>query len=296
MANIPAAPENVQGQTNQKAEDEPANVIVEVITEKEVEKAQQEYEFDKEKDEQYKLEYEQLVESEKTHLRWKQTAINVSVLVVLTLANVLKGSRAGPSIAGIQACSAGYWLFLCTFLVYAMCITAYSVKQLQHEQFLKIRYGNGLVKSDIPMEGKNLVKLMTFSLVGGWVSGAFGLGGGAIFNPLLLSFGVPPKVASATGMYMIIFATTATTVQYSINKMVVFSYGLWMSLWCILGTVAGMKLLDKLMEKYKRQSPLVFLLLSIFVLSTLGVLYFGIIAMDYQAENIYEWGSICKVK
>lgn len=132
--------------------------------------------------------------------------------MVLTLANVLKGSKAGPSIIGVKACSGGYWGSLSIFLVYAVIITFYSVKQLQHEQFLKIRYGNGLIKSDIPMEGRNLVMLMTFSLVGGWVSGAFGLGGGAIFNPLLLSFGVPPKVASATGMYMIIFATTATTV------------------------------------------------------------------------------------
>lgn len=62
------------------------------------------------------------------------------------------------------------------------------------------------------MKGKNLVKLMFFSLMGGWVSGAFGLGGGAVFNPLLLSFGVPPKVSSATGMYMIIFATFASTI------------------------------------------------------------------------------------
>lgn len=93
-----------------------------------------------------------------------------------------------------------------------MCVTIYSIKNMKHEQFLKKRYGDGLIASDIEMKGRNLAKLMTFSLVGGWVSGAFGLGGGAIFNPLLLSFGVPPKVSSATGMYMIIFATMATTI------------------------------------------------------------------------------------
>jgi uncharacterized membrane protein YfcA len=42
-----------------------------------------------------------LVEQEKTHKRWKSVAINVSVFLVLTVANVLKGSKAGPSIIGI---------------------------------------------------------------------------------------------------------------------------------------------------------------------------------------------------
>ena len=51
------------------------------------------------------------------------------------------------------------------------------------------------------------------------MSGALGLGGGSIFNPLLLSMGVPPKVASATGMYMIIFSTGASTVTYVLNDM-----------------------------------------------------------------------------
>lgn len=48
--------------------------------------------------------------------------------------------------------------------------------------------------------------------MGGWISGAIGLGGGMIFNPLLMSMGVPPKVATSSGMYMIIFASGATTV------------------------------------------------------------------------------------
>ena len=141
---------------------------------------------------------------------------------------------------------------LLVFLIYAIFITYGSIKRMQHEQFLKIRYGNGLISSDIEMKGRNLVKLMSFSLVGGWVSGAFGLGGGAIFNPLLLSFGVPPKVSSATGMYMIIYATGATTIQYALNNMVVFDYGLWMSLWCVLGTIIGMKTLERVMKKINR--------------------------------------------
>jgi len=102
------------------------------------------------------------------------------------------------------------------------------------------------------MKGKNLIKLVGFSFFGGWVSGALGLGGGAIFNPLLLSMGVPPKVASATGMYMIIFSTGASTISYLMNGTLDISYGSWIGLFCVIGTLAGMQALEKLMKKFDR--------------------------------------------
>ena len=117
---------------------------------------------------------------------------------------------------------------------------------------------------------------MVFSFVGGWVSGALGLGGGSIFNPLLLSMGVPPKVASATGMYMIIFSTGASTLTYLLAGMLEVSYGLWVGSFCIIGTVVGMLILKNLMNKLNRQSPLVILLSFILGISAISVPIFGL--------------------
>jgi uncharacterized membrane protein YfcA len=88
-----------------------------------------------------------------------------------------------------------------------------------------------------------LRKLLYFSFLGGWVSGALGLGGGSIFNPLLLSLGCPPKVASSTGMYMIIFSTGASTVAYIVSGLLEIEYAGWIGGWCIVGTIIGMILL-----------------------------------------------------
>ena len=52
---------------------------------------------------------------------------------------------------------------------------------------------------------------MDHSLEFGGMVGAFGLGGGVVFNPLLLGLGVLPQVTTATAMYMILFGTTAST-------------------------------------------------------------------------------------
>jgi uncharacterized membrane protein YfcA len=77
-----------------------------------------------------------------------------------------------------------------------------------------MRVGRGLVPSDIRYNGSQLVYLVIFSLLGGWVSGALGLGGGTIFNPMMITLGVPPLVATSTAVYMIIYSSAASTVIY----------------------------------------------------------------------------------
>ena len=106
-----------------------------------------------------------------------------------------------------------------------------------------------MTESEIPLSGYPLFKLLFFSFTGGMISGSLGQGGGSIFNPLLLSFGIPPQVSSATGMYMIIFSTGASTMTYILNDLLNVSYGLWAGLFCIMGSIIGMNLLEIWMRR-----------------------------------------------
>ena len=63
---------------------------------------------------------------------------------------------------------------------------------------------------EIVYSGKNLQKILFFAFVGGMVN-AFGLGGGVIFNPMFIEMGLCPQVVTATGMYMILFSASSTT-------------------------------------------------------------------------------------
>lgn len=169
-------------------------------------------------------------------------------------------------------------------------LSIYAVKTVQYEQNLKIKYGGGLARSDVVLKGDTMFKLLIFSFVGGWVSGALGLGGGSIFNPLLLSMGVPPKVASATGMYMIIFSTGASTMTYILNDMLEISYGAWVGSFCVLGTLIGMGALNFVMAKLGRQSPLVMLLSFILGISAISVPVFG---LQQLPPNPWEFKNLC---
>jgi uncharacterized membrane protein YfcA len=68
----------------------------------------------------------------------------------------------------------------------------------------------------------------------------------------LLSLNVPPKVASASGMYMIIFSTGASTMTYVINDMLNLNYGVLVGASCLLGTFIGMNFLDIIMKRMNR--------------------------------------------
>lgn len=172
-------------------------------------------------------------------------------------------------------------------------MTIYSVKLLKYEQNMKIKYGAGLCPSDIKIEG-NMVKLVSLSFLGGWVAGALGLGGGCIFNPLLLSMGARPTVASASGMYMITFSTAASTFCFIIAEMLDIYYALWVGGFCMLGTILGMAALDLVMSKMGRQSPLVFLLCFVFFISVVAIPIFGANELAGKtSEELWRFGSIC---
>lgn len=135
--------------------------------------------------------------------------------------------------------------------------------------------GYGIGKNDIQFRNEVLIKLVVFATAGGWVSGALGLGGGAIFNPLLLSMGVPPSVSSSTGMYMIMFSTAGSSLTYMLFGTLNIQYGLWIGVWCAAASILGLFILKKVMKKLDRQSPVVFLLVFILGLSALLVPIFA---------------------
>jgi uncharacterized membrane protein YfcA len=109
-----------------------------------------------------------------------------------------------------------------------------------------------MAPSDLKLEILILLKLMTFAFLGGFMSGALGLGGGAIFNPLLLSLGVLPSVASATGMYMILFSSSSSSFIYIVHKMLNVQFSLWLGFWCSSGSVLGLYILNKIIKRFDR--------------------------------------------
>lgn len=121
------------------------------------------------------------------------------------------------SIIGIPKCSAEEYVVMIIFVLICVGFTVLAVHINNKEQLLKEKYNINFVESDIRLRGRNLAKVLLIGFFGGWVAGALGLGGGAIFNPALLALGVPPVVSSATGMYLVSFSKIASCFVYALN-------------------------------------------------------------------------------
>ena len=124
-----------------------------------------------------------------------------------------------------------------------------------------------MVESDIIFNATEITKLLLLGFFGGFLAGAFGLGGGVIFNPILLTMGLPPQVAGACSLFLVCFSKIASTVVYVLNNALNIYYALWVGLWASLGGFAGSFVLIAYIKFGGRQSFIVWMLVFEFCLA-----------------------------
>ena len=136
----------------------------------------------------------------------------------------------------VTRCSFFDWLAVFIYVNLIILLILISVKLYRYEYNLKVKYGGiGLCDSDIVLDKYNLRKLLCLGFFGGFIAGAFGLGGGVVFSPILLSLGMPPRVSSSTGSYLITFSKISSCLIYAIAGKFVWDYAIWISFWSVLG-------------------------------------------------------------
>jgi len=174
----------------------------------------------------------------------------LTTVVLSLVVNFIRGTKSQPG--QVKRCSEIDIAILVFFFALMVSLSLLGVSINRREQALKLKVGRGLVPSDIRYRGSQLALLLLFALCGGWVSGAIGVGGSSIFNPLMISMGVPPLVATSTAMYMVLYSSTASTVIYFSYGALDLPFAAWISLWSSLGVLIGASLFDRLFKKYKR--------------------------------------------
>eukprot|EP00347_Sterkiella_histriomuscorum_P009932 403339320 len=240
---------------------------------------------------------ERILEKEKGHKQWDKHLTCLLIFSLLVSTNLLRGNKSLDSIIGIERCSLLDWMVLFTFYILCSSITFLGIRRVRKEQILKEKYKRGLADCDIRLTPRNTLRLQIFSFVGGWISGALGLGGGAIFNPILIGLGTPPAVATATSMYMISFSSAGSTATYIIYGLINLPFSIWVGVIGCFGATGGLALFNVVTKKYNRQSFIVFVLAGVMGASALLVPIFGgldLMKLIDRGEDIFKMNSICK--
>ncbi len=73
-------------------------------------------------------------------------------------------------------------------------------------------------------------------------------------------------------------------------------YGMWLAFWCALGTIVGLTLINKLIERLGRPSILVFILMGILVLGAIATIIEESLKISHEIkenESVWEIKGIC---
>lgn len=132
--------------------------------------------------------------------------------------------------------------------------------------------------------------LVSASLFCGALASALGIGGGVLYNPLLLSIGVNPQVASASGMYILFYNTLATVLQLVIANRLYILWALFLGVFVMCFSVIGITVVMRQVKKTGRQSVLVMLLAGLIGISAVVIPVF---AFMMKPPGLWSFGRVC---
>jgi uncharacterized membrane protein YfcA len=216
--------------------------------------------------------------------------------LVLLLITLLKGSEHYTSIAGIKSCSPLYWGVYLSYIPISIVITIITGRIVCDEYNYRLTIGYPYHSSDVKWNRDILVKYPLYALFTGLLSGLLGIGGGLILGPLLLELGIHPLVSTATSNFLVVFISSSTSLQYSIMGMMNFNYGSVCIVLSTIGSYIGTLLIQKYLERTKRNSILVFTLAAVLGISTIFIPGHTVIQMKNQMQNgidIWDFKSPC---
>ena len=144
-------------------------------------------------------------------------------------------------------------------------------QRFEQKRSLAYRFADG-----DPLWTLHNVRLYSFvALFVGMGAGALGIAAGTLLSPLLLAAGMNPMVTVATTGLMVLFTSSATTVQYLILGRLQYDYALFFLGIGIVSAGVGNTLVHYVVRKYKKTWFVVTILALVILLSTVLLGYTG---------------------
>ncbi|MFL2676484.1 MAG: permease [alpha proteobacterium MED-G10] len=116
----------------------------------------------------------------------------------------------------------------------------------------------------------NLLIILFFGFVVGFMSGLFGVGGGFLMTPLLIFMGIPPSTAVGTESVQILGSSVSGALAHSRKKNIDYEIGIFLLIGGIFGSTFGVILFNFL--KQSGNIDLIINILYVIFLSVIGIL------------------------
>jgi uncharacterized membrane protein YfcA len=170
-----------------------------------------------------------------------------------------------------------------------------SIKIIKEYQY-RLSIGYPFDSNDVKWNNEIFIKYPLYSFGSGVMAGLLGIGGGLIFGPLLLELGLHPLVSTATSNFLVVFTASSTSIQFILLGMMNVDYGIACTLASTVGSFIGTILIQRLIQRTKRNSYLIFTLASVLGISTIFIPAHTLMQLMEQVndtKNIWTFNSPC---
>lgn len=154
----------------------------------------------------------------------------------------------------------------------------------------RVRYK--FIRGDIRWTNQVIMKMTVIAVIGGMISSLVGLGGGVVFNPLMIGFGVHPQVSTSTSMYMIMLSTFSAVVQFFWLEILPLDYTIGFGMVIIIATILGNIAINNIIKKLGTPSSLALFIASVMIMWTIivfGSSVFDVIGRAKRGENLFSF-------
>ena len=217
------------------------------------------------------------------------------IVIIVSFLNFTKGSAKLQSPFGVEACSLVDFILFAILLLFLILMSLISTLVVQEEYQAKGDCDYIFVEGDIIWTPRMIFHFLIFSFCIGFIAALVGLGGGTFFNPLLLSYGLSPIVASATGMYMVMLSNLSSCLLYAFSGVLDITFALWLGLFSVIGTIIGIKVINSLIKRTGKTYYLAIILAGVIVLSAIIIPIFGVYKTLKDIEkgiDVFDFDSI----
>jgi len=235
---------------------------------------------------------EAIIKEETQLLPFKKVAKILGLLFFMIALAILRGTMSFPSPIGVPYCGEQYWLlFVVGFVVCAAC-SVWNIKSIRAAQRVK-KALNYVEKDEFVITGKATTKLSILSLIAGVLAGMFGIGGGTVMSPTLLSLGLNTFTLTPTSGAFVLQTSFMSLVSAALFGEVSYStFGFFFAI-SFIGSFGVSYILGMLVKKYNRPSIILFTLIFVFGLSLIATPTFEVINHKSNMAWMITFEPIC---
>eukprot|EP00698_Gefionella_okellyi_P016489 TRINITY_DN471_c0_g1_i5.p1 TRINITY_DN471_c0_g1~~TRINITY_DN471_c0_g1_i5.p1 ORF type:complete len:445 (+),score=35.08 TRINITY_DN471_c0_g1_i5:77-1411(+) len=205
---------------------------------------------------------------------WRYIVALVGLWCIVVVLALLKGGD-GISLIGVQCGTATFWVLVILawpiMFLALLIIGRHLVSVHREKQEAGFQYQAG----DVVWSLRGCLIYTLGCLIAGITAGMMGIGGGMLKIPIMLAMGMLPQVVQATAGVMIMFTSSATTVQFLAVGALRYDYALWLFALGLIGGLCGQLFLAFLLNKYKKTSLIIIILGITIACSSVLVLALG---------------------